>query len=1115
VPVLRKNWFSMLLLSLCCIWGPTMIPAQTVTGSVTGNVSDISGSMIAGATVTITSIDTGVVSTAVTNSAGIYYIQYLRIGTYKINIAATGFAPSSYGPFNLEINQLARVNATLKIAANTEVVTVSSDMSPIMNAESAAIASTITSNTISNIPLNGQNFVGLTAFIPGSVNTEPSATGGTQATERYNSDDSIPSFNGNRQMSNNFILDGVEINETLNNTAAYSPNPDALDQIKVITTNASAEFGNANGGLVLAVTKGGTNKFHGSANAYLENDKLDANTWANKYSGAARSHYTRAIYNGTLGGPILKNKLFFFIDYAGMRYHTGGESTASVAPDAWRTGNFDNLLSVNGIQLYDPSNNFAAYSNNQVSIVNPVATYLFKHPELYPTANQNPTAGNVALNNYLGHYKQYSTNDQGDVRIDWSAGSRDIVYGRYSQGYAMDGEPVAVLPIDFPGYNYYPYKGGMVSWTHLFSSNIANEFRLGVGRSVYDEGHTTDPSGELGTSGNSIVGIPGSQSQPGFSYMAMSDSLVSSFGSLAYLEYMHETNLTYADNLSWQHGHHMIKVGAQFMRYQQNYMFPGNSGALGEFVYSGSFTGQSGSTGASFADFVLDRSSEATVGASYGYVGQRQWRDGFYVQDDWKISPQLTFNLGLRWEYFQPIYEVNNKEVNIDPSTVTLQYAGKNGNSRALYDATHTNFEPRVGFAWQFSPRMVMRGGFGITNFMEGTGTALRLTQNYPYNYSYDNVATTPSDSSSGSSISVSSGFGSSIPTTASTTYFAWDKHLKPSLTEQYNLALEYQLSNDTSLAVSYVGEVGQHLIAAVYANQWKTLNDSTTAPYAALVGSDGTALGSSGVVKMTNSESVMNYNALQVVYRHRASKGLEYTFNYTYGKALSNNPGFYGSLGVAGASPYWQNPYDPKADYGPSYTDIRHVLTWTGVYELPFGHGKSYGASWKPLLNEVAGGWKLGMTGTFFTGLPVTVESLAEVTANANYYSQRGNHYRTLKIHDRSAAQWFGTDVSATPCGSTDNGSCAYGNETADAYGTARVNTERAPGYRQVDFSLFKAFKVLAENRVEFRADFFNALNMTSLGNPQNWTDYSNFGQITDSRSPQRQVQFSMKYIF
>lgn len=1074
--------------------------------------------------VAVVNLATGVTNNAVTNESGIYYIQYLRIGSYKIKFSAPGFSVHAVGPFALEIDQVAKIDAKLKVGAASEVVTVSESMAPILNAENATVATTITANTIENIPLNGQNFISMTAFVPGSVNTEPAmSVGGLpsgRTDERYTSDDSIPAFNGNRQMTNNFILDGVEINETLNNTAAYNPNPDALEQLQVITTNANAEFGNANGGQVIAVTKGGTNKFHGSLNGYLENDNLDANTWSNKLAGAARNAYTQSLFNGTFGGPIKRDKLFFFVNYQGMRYHTGGQAATSVAPAAWRTGDFSDLSLLN-IQLYDTqgtydaTKGFPAYQNNQLpAIVNPAAAYLFAHPELYPEPNQAPQAKTVATNNYIGTYKQFNRNDQGDVRIDWKASGNDTVMGRFTSGHADDGEPKALLAIGFPSSDDYPFTGGVVSWAHVFSASLVNEARAGITRSIYDEGNTTDPTGVFGLNGNKMLGIPGGQSQPGFSYMSFSD-LVSGVGSLAWMVDMHETNFTYADNINWQKGHHMVKAGVEFLRYQQNYIFPGNSGALGEFSYTGAYTGQLGSTGTSFADFELDRSNEATIGASYGYVGQRQWRNGAYVQDDWKIDPKMTLNLGVRWEFFQPIYEVNNKEVNVDPDTLALQFAGKDGNSRALYDPTRTNFEPRIGFAYQADPRWVVRGGYGVTNYLEGTGTALRLTQNYPYNYSYDDKASTPSATSNGNPIQVESGFGATVPATATTTYYAWDKNLKPSLTQEFNLTMEYELSNDSSISAGYVGQVGRHLIDAVYSNQWKAIGDPTTAPYQNLVGADGTKLGPNGAVKTTSSQSVMNYNGLQVVFRHRASRGLEYTLNYTYAKAMTNYPGFYGTLGVAGAGNYWQNPYDPMADYGPSFTDIRHTLTGTGVYELPFGRGKAFGANWNPLLNEAVGGWKLGATGTFFTGLPVNATSWSFVNSNNVPWVQRGNQYRKMKIENRSEIYWFGTDPSATPCPGVDNGQCAYGNELSNMYGTAHTDTERAPGYRQADFSLFKAFTITEGQKVEFRSDFFNALNITSLGNPSNWVTWGVFGQISGTRSPQRQVQFALKYVF
>ena len=968
------------LLCICFCMG-YMAYAQTVTGSITGTVMDTTGAIISGANVEVVNVATGVTNNTTTNETGSYYIQYLRIGSYKITFSSPGFGTQVIGPFALEIDQIAKLDAKLKVGATSEVVAVTDTLAPILNAENATIATTITANTIENIPLNGQNFMSLTAFLPGSVNTEPAASTGSlpsgRTSERYTSDDSVPSFNGNRQMTNNFILDGVEINETLNNTAAYNPNTDAMDQIKVVTANASAEFGNANGGHVLAVTKGGTNQFHGSANGYLENYNLDANSWANKNATPIipRNRYTQALFNGTFGGPIKKDKLFFFVDYEGMRYHTGGTGSASVAPKAWETGDFSNLYTLaNPIQLYDSQNNFAPYNNNQLptTIANPAARFLLTHRTgatgFYPEPNATPLSGTVATNNYQSSFKQFNRNDQGDVRIDWKVKENDRVYGRFTSGEGSDGMPKAVLAIDFPGSDDYPFKGGVISWAHVFTPALVNEARIGFSRSVYNEGNTSDPTGAFGLNGNKMLGIPGGQTQPGFTEFGFSDT-VDGVGSLAWMVDMHETNYTYGDNISWQRGHHMVKAGAEFIRYQQNFIYPGDSGALGEFSYTGAFTGKAGGAGTSFADFELDRSSQAQVGAVKGYVGQRQWRDGVYVQDDWKFNSKLTLNLGGRWEFFQPIYEVNNKEMNIDPNTMTRVFAGKDGNSRALYDPTRTNFEPRFGFAYQAAPRLVVRGGYGITNYLEGTGTNLRLTQNYPFSYSYNQTATTPSAGSGGTPIQVENGFGSStgIPSTPTTMFFRWDKKLKPSLTQQFNLTMEYELSSDTSVSVGYVGQLGQHLIDAVYSNQWKVIDDPTTAPYQDLVGADGQKLGPYGGVKSTTSGSKMNYNALQATFRHRASRGLEYTVNYTYGKAMTDYPGFYGTLGVAGAGNYWQNPYDPMADYGPSFTDIRHSLNGTGVYELPFGHNKTWGANWNRVLDEAAGGWRIGASAEFY----------------------------------------------------------------------------------------------------------------------------------------------------
>jgi hypothetical protein len=266
--------------------------------------------------------------------------------------------------------------------------------------------------------------------------------------------------------------------------------------------------------------------------------------------------------------------------------------------------------------------------------------------------------------------------------------------------------------------------------------------------------------------------------------------------------------------------------------------------------------------------------------------------------------------------------------------------------------------------------------------------------------------------------------------------------------------------------------------------------------------------------VDITASEGMSNYNALQAILRRRQSNGLEYTVNYTYAKSLTNNPGFYGVPGVNGPSPYWQNADDPRADYGPSGFDVRHNVTATAYYELPFGHNKKFGGNWNNLVNEIAGGWKLSASGTLYTGFPISITS--NDNSNTNSFAARANQYRPLKVVNRSVRNWFGTDPSAVPCSGAFNDVCAYGAELPNSYGTAAVGTERGPGYRQMDLSLFKTFTITKRGQsLDFRSDFFNAFNVASYADPGNSVSSTNFGQITATRSPHRQIQLSARYHF
>ena len=595
--------------------------AQTVTGAVRGTITDPSGAIVPGATVTITNVSTNVKTVDKTNGAGEYSLRFLQIGRYRLEVDAPGFTKATYGPFSLEIDQTAKIDLPLALGASSTEVKVTEQLQPILNTENATLGETFTENTINSVPLNGRDFSQLTVFTPGAVSTGYGQFGTANSTERSTNAGNEADVNGSRQQSNNYLLDGQEINENLNNTVGYTPSPDSLEQIRVIASNANAEFGNVNGGDVVMVMKSGSNAFHGSVFGFLENYKLDANSWTNKdnLTPIPKNPFTQTLFGGTVGGPIFKNKLFFFADYEGLREQVAGLQNFAVAPAAFRTGDLSSLLSLTTssgtptpIQLSDSQTLGAngqpvPYVNNQLKITNPVALYLFSHPNVYPLPN-NPTSDPSGIfNNFVGPAGKTIKNDQGDIKIDYHPRDTDVISGRYSQGIARDATTADPIPVLFPTASDYPDHLGTGTWTHTFSPAIVNAFRASYSRIRFDSGITTDPSGVFGLNGNSIVGIPSAPQQTaGFSLQSFNgiegpppspgspsssgNGYLSSFGANPQPEIFIDNVFQYADDLTWQIGRNLLKFGAQFTRYQQNSFYPGNDGELGDFTYSGSYS---------------------------------------------------------------------------------------------------------------------------------------------------------------------------------------------------------------------------------------------------------------------------------------------------------------------------------------------------------------------------------------------------------------------------------------------------------------------------------------------------------------------------------------------
>jgi hypothetical protein len=1091
----------------------TVSSAQTITASITGVVTDPSGAVIPKAKVVATNTGTNVTFETATNDGGLYTFPFLPVGTYNVTVEISGFKKSVLGPFKLEVNQIARVDARLELGDATQTVEIK-DIAPILQTESTQTGDSLGSEKLTSLPLNGRNFVKLTLLIPGAVSPNPEGMNGRFGARPY--------VNGNREQTNNFMLDGVDVNDSIDNRVGYSPNVDALEEVRVLTGNAAAEFGNAGGATVMLQIKSGTNSFRGNAFWFLRNNKLDANGFFRNrnVATATRTGFRRNIFGGTLGGPIQKNKTFFFVDYEGTKQSADGPANASVAPQAWREGNLSQFPN----NIVDPTNG-QPFANKQIPVsrFSPVARFLFSNPSLYPLPNAAGVGPLGITGNYASGSASKLTNHQGDIKIDHRLSDKDNLMGRWSMGSYESLGSRAALPVNMTSGQEGPTQSAVVNWNRTMSPTIVNEARVAYSRVVIRD-NTIDWSGQLGADGNQKFGIPGGQPIPGLSSIALGSGLTG-IGAAATLSNTADNKFIYYDNLTWQKGKHLLKMGAQFMRYQQNRYYAGNNGALGLFRYTGTYTGLD------YADFLIDALNSKGRGAATGTWGHRFWRSALFFQDDVKLTTTFTLNLGMRWEYMQPIYEVADRQVNVNTFTGQLVQPGSGGFGRALYNGYPRQFMPRIGFAWNpqmFNNKFVVRAGYAYQSFMEGTGANLRLPLNPPFfvetDFTYD--PRTPGSIRTGFSDVVTQNITLNMPRPAGVTTpqlqgRAWDLDLRPQTTSQINFTVEYQLDNATSLSAGYVGQKGTHLVAPVEANQplpgtgpfstWTNLN--LRRPLINL-------LPNLGNIARTESSATMDYHSLQVTGRRKFSAGFEFIAAYTWGKTLTDNLGYYGSGFTSGEGAYWQNAYDRRANRGPSFFDVRHNFTVGGNYELPYGKGKRFGADVPRAMDLVLGGWSVNYNVAARTGLPMTVRA-NDRTGQAVRGNVRANYYRPLQINTsaRNVDNWFGLGADRTTlfcAAGVDDGRCAYGQPADGQFGNAGIGTERGPGFFNTDFSIGKKFSVSERNYFDFRVEFFNLFNNVSWAPPGlNINSPATFGAIGSQVNNPRNIQFGLKYYF
>jgi len=1164
-------------LALCCLalvalmWGANATFAQDVTATITGTVTDPSGAAVVGATVTAKSAERGITYTGASNDAGIYRIPQLPVGSYDLRVEKTGFQTSLYPTFVIHENQIARVDVELKVGQISQTIEVTG-AAPVLKTESTTVDTVINAATNDNLPLASRNYVQLTLLAPGSVTTDPSSFVSGNNTGGYGA---RPLINGNREQANNFLLDGMDNNQVSDNLLGYTPAPDAIQEFNLITNNAPAEFGNFMGGIVSATIKSGTNSFHGDLWEFIRNNALNANSWSNNFNtnnvGTAsapdyvwdplpKAQLRWNMFGATVGGPIIKNKLFFFADYQGQRYDIPASAgTVNVFTNAERQGNFGALCSAGfsstgaclgtgsgNVQLYNPCVSFTGpctpssaaasvrqifpYNQIPLAMMSPVAKALFSS-SLYPT----PIGSGLQQNSINYNSNQFNV-DQGDLKIDYKANDKDTISGRFTRSFQNNpSDQTQVLLSN--GLSTTPIYNIVADWTRMINTNVVNDARFGWSHITVNNGTSWNSS--VGQFGNTLgIGNGNPANLDGLLNLQFGNSFVSGIGSSVDTENFDDKVWQAEDAVTWTHGRHTLKFGGQFNHEIINTFYAGNNGELGYLNYDGQFTGSA--TGSSIAgdggaDFFLGLPDSFGRGVSTGKTWiQSDNVIGIYAADTWRLSEHLTLNLGLRYQLFTPWVEANDQQANYNIATGNIDLANQNGASRALYNGTYggKDFQPRVGFAWtpaMLGTHTVIRGAFTISSYLEGTGTNLRLPLNAPFtpaeinaNYSgKDLPLTTSTDGIVGAGTNASC--AAPLYACYAGAYLrVWDSDVQPAIDDQWNLTIQHQFLGNTTFQIGYIGQRATHLMVPFDYAQGVLLPNSecSTPPCTApspffaknptllnVLGNYGT---SGAYVSGTQSNGTMSYNSLQAVLQKEMSHGLQYQVSYTYSKCMSNSTGYYGAWNNAlSASAYWQNVYDPKSEWAPCYYDATHVLTAYAIYELPFGHGKAFASGSNAVVNQVIGGWQVAPIVTFRTGWPMPIYGAAD---NSGTYS-RGS---------RADCNGLPAVTGETPISTPGVGGFQWftnnGNFTNPAVGTfgncaPQLAGLRGPHYTNLDLGLQKNFQMTERFKLQFRTDFINAFNHVQLNAP-NVSLGAGMGEV-QSAQPSRQIQFALKLYY
>ncbi len=1100
---LRALSLSAAAVLLFCLALPAV--AQIDTGAIVGTVTDQSGASIPKASIVITNESTGVVFNTETNADGQYQVTALIPGNYSVKASASGFDSEIRPGIQIHVQSRPAIDFDLRVGRSTQTVEVTS-ATPVLQTQTADVGAVVQAQQINDLPLNGRRYsdlslleAGITRNLTNTNNTAP---------DRFSS-------NGNWETQNYFSLDGIDNNSGSTNlqestVQVIQPPPDALQEFRIQTRTYSAEFGTAAGAVINASIKSGTNQFHGDLWEFLRNSALDANTYFNNQGGVPRGHFTQNQYGATIGGPIIKNRTFFFGDFQFFTSRTATTQLSTVPTPLMKQGDFVELpppaLSPSPVAGQGAC---VAGSKIAASCIDPTAAKLIA---LFPDPNipgalalQGQPGSWTGAPNYQFQYSVPNDSHSWDVRIDHSLNERNRIFGRYSeyiigrQDPPWTSNPVAGNGNFATQYNIHEYSAAL-AWDKTIAPTVFNELRGGFTR---DYAHS-DPIGlKLGESLASQYGLSGVPAGPQSAGIPpININGLTRLGSSPWRPQFQIAQVwQLLDNLSWLKGDHSFKFGYEYRHPSDNFL--DIESPQGQIFVNGIYT-NNGSFGV--PDFLLgdvDSAQFTTPTVVHNY----KEGNSFYAQDTWRARRNLTVTYGVRYELFSPLLNHQNQVSNFIPANgggfITAAPNASGWYERSLIHPDKNDWAPRFGFSYQPWSRVVLRGGFGI--FYQQSvriGSESILALNPPF------VVSNSLTQQLGSSTPVfllSGGFpsfGSSALYLPGLQVRAQDPNQRTSYVEQFSFGPEIQLGSNTALDLTYVGNNARKMNRLRNANQGIVTGYDATGspivvfPYANL---NNSATGDHAFLELATNDGNADYNALLVSLRRRFSKGLSYGVSYTWSHAISD---FVDNL-TGGAFP--QNAYNYGAERGDSLFDIRHRFVGYATYELPIGKGK-----W--LLNN--DGWSARALGGWQINSIVTLQTGTAFEINAPDVSNTG------PSHD-SRADCIGdpfTGASTDPRNGVWLNANAFAVPSLGTFGNCGARNFHGPGFQNVDLSLFKSFPITESTKVEFRAESFNLFNHANFTNPNSfYSPFSlgSFGRSFNTVGDPRELQFALKFYF